>query len=257
MGRQMKRRIFSGSVCEQLVYNVPTGVKNVSTYDPEKPKRQRFKDEAERAKHREEISRRNHTRSFLENFCPGDIYSTLTFDDDWEIHTFQEAKIIRRNFIRTLQRACPEAVIFFYMGRGKGTHRIHFHMVSHGIPRELIDQKWKYGSVKRFSELRPHNYYDGVDYGADFTGLANYLFNHWTEEVGGHRWFQTQNARKPEREEPTEVRLTGGYSEKRPPVAPKGYRIVEIKTTKYGYLYCKYILIPPKETKTRPKGRAD
>lgn len=251
MARTMKCRIHSGAICEQLVYQLPDGVKNISEYDPEKVNRKRFKDEAERKHHSKEISRRSHIRNFHANFGPGDIYSTLTFADDWEVHTFADAKRIRRNFVRTLQRRYPDAVIFLYMGRGKGTDRIHFHMVTKGIPKHFIDEKWKYGSVKRFSELRAHNWYNNEDHGQDYTGLANYLFDHWTEEVGGHRWFQTSNAKKAEREKPTEVRIRGGYSEKRPPRAPKGYKLVEIRTTKYGYMYFKYVVIPPKYKRSK------
>ena len=249
--RTMKCRSFFGAICEQIVYQMSDGVKNIRGYDPEKVPRDRFKDEAERARHRMGISRRNHCRGFHANFGPGDLYSTLTFDDDWEVHTFEDAKRIRRNFVRVLQRRYPDAVIFLYMGRGKGTDRIHFHMVSKGIPKEFIDEKWKYGSVKRFTELRAHNWYNNVDHGQDYTGLANYLFDHWTEEVGGHHWFQTANAKKEERENPTEVRIAGGYSEKRPPRAPKGYKLVEVRTTQYGYMYFKYVVIPPKYV--RPK----
>lgn len=247
MGKTMKRRFFSGAVCEQIVYNMPNNVRDIRNYDPEKKSRERFKDAEARAKHREEISRRTHIRNFNENFDSSAIYSTLTFDNDWEVHTFEEAKRIRKNYVRSLQRLFPDAVIFLYMGRGKGTDRIHFHMVSKGIPKEVLSEKWKYGSVKRFSNLREHNYYDGKDCGQDYTGLANYLFDHWTEEVGGHRWFQTKNARKPEKEDPTEVRITGGYSEERPPVAPKGYKLVECKTTKYGYMYFKYVAVTQKQ----------
>lgn len=245
--KSMKRRIFSGRICEQIVYNVPDGVRNPKAYDPEKPQRRRFKDEMERAKHREEISRRTFVRMVNENFAPGDIYSTLTFNNDWEVHTFEEARRIRSNFVRTLQRVYPEAVICAVMGRGKSTSRIHFHLLTKGIPEEFLSQKWKYGEVKRFQELREHNWYDGIDCGADYSGLANYMFDHWTSEQGGHRWFMTKNARKPNKEEPTEVRITGGYSKKRPPVAPKGYKLVETKTTKYGYLYFKYVVVPPKD----------
>lgn len=261
--KTMKRRIFAGNTCEQLVYNVPSGFRNPKAYDPEKPGRKRFKDEAERAKHREDISRRTFVRNVNENFAPGDLYITLTFSDEWEVHTFDDARRIRRNFVRVLQRAYPEAVICAVMGRGKSTQRIHFHLLTKGLPEELIADKWKYGNVLRFVKLREHNWYDGVDYGADFTGLANYMFNHWTEEQGGHRWFLTKNAKQPEKEDPTEVRVTGGYSEKRPPVAPKGYKLVEVKTTRYGYLYFKYVVVPPKDPrqsaakKDRGKDRLD
>lgn len=261
--RTMKRRIFAGNICEQLVYNVPDGIRNLKGYDPEKPQRKRFKDESDRAKHREKISRRTFIRNVNENFAPGDLYVTLTFDNDWEVHTFEDARRVRKNYIRTLQRACPEAVIFAVMGRGKSTERIHFHMMIKGVPEEIISNKWKYGKVKRVVQLRTHNWYDGVDHGADYTGLASYMFDHWTEEQGGHRWFQTKNARLPEKEEPTEVRITGGYSENRPPVPPKGYKLVSVKTTPYGYLYFKYVVVPPKDPcrsaakKDRTRGRPD
>lgn len=244
--RRMKRRIFAGAVCEQIIYNVPDGVRDVQGFEPERKIRQRFRDEKERAEFLREISRRLHFRSFSANFSTTSIYSTLTFDDDHEVHTFKEAKRIRHNFRRVLERAYPEAVFFIYMGRGKSTSRIHFHMVSEGIPKEFIKSKWKYGDVVRFSNLRKHNYYDGVDHGQDYTGLANYLFNHWTEEVGGHRWFQTKNARKPEREKAKEVAQRKKYSAQRPPRAPEGYKLVEAKETPYGYQYFKYIWMPPK-----------
>lgn len=248
----MKRRIFSGAVCEQYVYNVPANVRNIKDYEP----RPRFKDEEERTKHREDIAKRNHARSFNNQFSPSSLYSTLTFDDDCELHTFPEAKRVARNFLRVLQYAYPNAVAYLYMGQGKTTHRIHFHMVSEGIPEEFIAAKWKYGSIKRISHLREHNYYDGVDHGRDYTGLANYLFEHWTPEQGGHHYMRIGKIRKPEKEDPTEVKIHGGYSEKHPPQAPKGYKLVEIKATKYGYWYFKYVVEPPKDPRRSGGGKA-
>ena len=255
--KTMKSRIFSGAVCEQIVYNVLDRVRDPKDFDPEKPPRIRFKTEEDRKKHKEEISRKTFIRNVNENMQPGDLYSTLTFDNDWEVHTFEDARRIRRNYVNCLKRAYPDAVIFAVMGRGKSTQRIHFHLLSHGVPQGVLEEKWKYGSVKRVVKLREHNWYDGVDCGADYTGIANYMFDHWTEEQGGHRWFQTKNARKPEREEPTEVKIHGGYSEKRPPVAPKGYKLVETKSTPYGYLYYKYVVVPSKpQRKRRKKDRS-
>ena len=249
--KTMKKRIFSGAICEQLVYNVPNGVKDLKSYDPEKPRRKRFKDLAEYEEFKQKISLRNFIRLVHANFEAGDTVSTLTFDNEWEVHTFEDAKRIRSNFVRALQRKYPDAVIFLVMGRGRGTSRIHFHMISKGVPEEFIKEKWKYGKVVRIEGLRAHNWYENKDHGPDFTGLCKYLFGHWTEEQGGHHWFQTKNAKKPEEEKPTEVRVTGGYSEKRPPVAPKGYTLVETKTTKYGFLYFKYVAIPQKEPRRK------
>lgn len=243
----MKRRSFAGAVCEQIVYLVPEKVADKKSYEP----RPRFKDEEERERFLIGISRRKHASAFNANFSTSSLYSTLTFDDEHEVHTFADAKRIRNNYVRCLKRAYPDAVIFFYLGRGKSTHRIHCHMVSEGIPKEVIDEKWKYGSIKRISSLRSNCKYDGVDHGQDYTGLANYLFDHWTEEVGGHRWFMTKNAKKPEREDPTEVRIRGGYSEHRPPRAPKGYVLVESKANRYGYLYFKYVADPKRGKRRR------
>lgn len=246
MGQQMKKRRFYGTICEQQVYTVPDGIRVAEQYDPEKQKKERFENPESYRKFKLEISRRNHNRLFHANFSPTSLYSTLTFDDDWEVHTFEEAKKIRRSYIGMLKRKYPEAVIFLYMGRGKGTNRIHFHMVSEGVPEEFIITKWKYGRIRHIAHLRENCWYEGVNRGQDYSGLANYLFNHWTEEVGGHRWFMTKNARKPEVEDPTPVRVSGGYSAKRPPRAPKGYTLVEIEATNYGYWCFKYIVLPKK-----------
>lgn len=251
MSRTMIRRIDAGEMLEQIVYNVPDRVRNVAAFDPEKPKRERFQTPEEYERHKVNISRRNHLRWFQENFGPTSFYSTLTFDDEHEVHTFREAKQIRANIRRVLQYACPDAVFFIYMGRGKSTDRIHFHMVSDGLDPQLIAEKWKYGSIKKIKKLRAHNFYNGVDHGADYTGLANYCFDHWTQEVGGHRWMMTKNARRPEIEEPEDAEDT--YGENNPPEAPEGYHLVEVETTKYGYMRFKFMHIEKKrEQKKKP-----
>lgn len=248
--RRVKRRTFSGVVCEQEVFSVSDRLQDIRKAEP----RQRFKTPEEREQHRINISRRKHARAFNENFSPRSLYSTLTFDVEHECHEYRDVKRIRDLFARRMRYAYPEAVIFIYVGRGKTTQRFHIHMVSDGLPKEFIESKWEFGSVLRIENLREHNYYDGIDHGQDYTGLANYLFDHWTPEQGGHRWKQTRNARKPDREEPTEIKRE--YSETKPPRAPKGYILVETKSTKYGYLYFKYVLEPPKRTrKRRPTAR--
>jgi len=210
---------------------------------------QRFKTDEERARHRLGMSRRHHARIFNTNFSPQSLYTTLTLDNENEVHTFSEARQIRDRFIRRLKYGNPDAQIIFYIGRGKGTSRIHFHMVSNGISEETIRAKWRAGGVMRVERLREHNYYNNVDHGQDYTGLANYLFDHWTPEQGGHRWKQTKNVRQPEREAPTIIKRE--YSESSPPRAPKGYKLVECKKNNFGYLYYKYV----KETEPQPHAR--
>lgn len=235
---RVKRRVFSGAVCEQILYN--TGER--ADLKTAKPKRPRFLSEEEREQHKLGISRRKHARTFNASFAPGDIYCTLTFDDENEVHEFQDAKRLRANYMRRLHRACPEARIRIYMGRGKNTHRIHMHMVCHGVPEDVIRDKWGYGDVKHLVSLREHNYYNKVDYGADYTGLANYLFDHWTAEQGGQRWAQTRNMLEPQAEPAREA--VREYDEDHPPVAPKGYTYVECQRTVYGYWVFKYVKMP-------------
>lgn len=244
--KRVKRRIFSGVVCEQVVYNVSDRA-DIKRSEP----RPRFKDEAEREQHKTGISRRKFARIVNENFSPTSYYSTLTFADDCEVHTFGEARRIRNNYARRLQRAFPDARFVIVMGRGKTTSRIHFHMLSDGIPEEVIGEKWNEGSVIHVRQLREHNYYDGIDYGQDYTGLANYLFDHWTPEQGGHRWKGTRNLRQPEHEEAKIALRT--YTENKPPIAPKGYKLVETHTTKWGYILYKYVIEPPKPKRQKKK----
>lgn len=239
----IKTRTFSGVVCEQEVFHISERANPSKATAPQI----RFKTDEEREQHKILISKRRHARLVNENFSPSSLYSTLTFDDENEVHTFKEARRIRDLYVRRLKYACPDAVIYIYMGRGKNTSRIHLHMLSEGVPEEKIREQWHYGEVVSVTHLREHNYYDGVDYGRDYTGLANYLFDHWTKEQGGHRWKATRNARKPHKEEPAVAKRE--YSEQKPPRAPKGYVLVEVRATKYGYLYFKYVKKPEKNNR--------
>jgi hypothetical protein len=250
--KRVKVRIDMGCVCEQYVYSVPERC-DIRTAKPRKP---RFKTEEERAEHRRKMAWRDHARKVNENFQPGDLYATLTFDDEHEVHTFAEAKRIRDNYIRRLQRLNPECVVFAYLGRGKGTSRIHMHILAKGLTEEQIGRKWGLGSVIHVRPLREHNYYkqpDGSkkDFGADFTGLANYLIGHWTPEQGGHRYKCTRNARVPQPEKPKEVKRD--YSAKHPPRAPRGYELVACEGNQYGYWWFKYVRKPQPKPVGRPR----
>ena len=243
--QRVKRRTFSGVVCEQEVFSVPNRTINMEKAEP----RLRFKTDAERELHKIGISRRKHARLVNENFGPTSLYSTLTLDNESEVHTFAEARRIRDLYVRRLKYHAPEAKLTIYMGRGKATQRIHFHMLSEGLPEAHIRSQWGLGGVLRIDNLREHNYYNGVDHGRDYTSIANYLFDHWTPEQGGHRWKQTKNMKKPEREEAKVAKRN--YTENRPPRPPKGYVLVESKATKFGYLYFKYVLAPPKKERRK------
>ena len=240
--KRVKRSVFAGAVCEQIVYTVADNTVNLKKSKP-KP---RFKSDEERERHKTEIARRHHAQLVNNTFREGiSLYSTLTFDDEYEVHTFSDARRIRAAFVRRLRRRFPDAKLMVYMGRGKGTRRIHFHMISDGVPEEIIREQWIYGEIVDIDKLREHNTYNGEDYGADFTGLANYLFNHWKPEQGGHRYYRTRNIEAPEKERVNLI--IRDYSVDKPPRAPKGYKLVEIESNEFGYLYFKYVKIPEGE----------
>lgn len=235
--KRVKKKIYSGTVCEQLVYSVSDRA------DVKKAKpRERFPDEESRAAHRDKIARLRFQRLINANHGPSSLYSTLTFDTAHELHSFEDAKRIRTIWRKTLQKEYPKALIVIVIGRGENTSRIHFHMITRGIPAEAIRRLWAYGEIVECKPLRRHNRYKGVDHGTDYTGLANYLFDHWTPEQGGHRYMATRNHKKPDTETPVEVKRD--YTEERAPVAPRGYKLVEAISTPFGYIYYKYILDP-------------
>lgn len=246
--RLVSRKTYAGTVCYQEVYMVSDRVRDVRSAQPP---RQRFADENERAEHRTKMARKHHAQLVNANFTPRSYYSTLTFDDEHEVHTFDEARRIRNAYRRRLRTAYPDAVIFLYMGRGKTTSRIHFHMISDGVPSEEIVRMWEYGSIKDCETLRENCVYDHKDHGTDYTGLANYLFDHWTPEQGGHHYSATRNARQPEQEDAEEVKVL--CNEDNPPKPPRGYTLVEAHSTRFAYISYKFVKLPPKRRPGRPR----
>ncbi len=254
MVKRHKRRKFSGRVCEQIVYKVAGGT------DPKtsRPKKPRFQSQEEREEFNTRISAAKFAALVNANFGPTSYYSTLTLDQEHEVHTAQEMRRIRDNFYRRMVYRYPEAKIVIVYGRGKSTNRFHLHLITDGIPADELGRLWGLGSVIDCKPLRKHNYYldengNKIDHGQDYTGLANYLFDHWTPEQGGHRWKQTKNARRPDIENAKPVRRA--YSESRPPAAPKGYILVETRGNAFGYLYYKYIKCPDKPETNKNENR--
>lgn len=230
------RSVISGVVLEKEVYTKKYN--RVTTAEP----RPRFENEEDRRSFNERISRQRHLRLVNENFSPSSWFVTLTFNRENEVHNYDELKKIRNNYKRQLKRKYPDAIIFMYMGRGRETKRLHMHMLVEGIPAEFILDKWRFGEITRIEHLRKHNKYGGIDRGQDYEGLANYLFDHWEPIQGQHRWMQTKNAKQPEREELIECNEF--YNTVNIPPAPKGYILIEIKFTKYGYFNYRYVIDP-------------
>lgn len=245
---RMKRVTVSGAVLEQEIFNVAPNTKNLRGAAP-KPAAERTEQEKEEYNLKQSLKR--FIRIVNHNFNSKSYYVTLTFDD---AHLPQDFKGVRRaldNYIRRLQYLFPHMIAVAVMGRGKRTKRFHLHCIIAGVDEKTICGKWSAGSVKRIEPLREHNYYNGVDHGQDFTALAIYLFDHWTEEQGkGKRWKQTKTVRQPERKRPTLPKRR--YSMDKPPITPKGYMLVEKRESNHylgGYLCFKYVKIPPPDEK--------
>lgn len=235
-----RAKVYAGKVLEEYVYTRRSGGKG--------PRKPRFASEEERKLHRDGISRRRNARLINANFGPSSYYSTLTFNKICEVHSAEECREERDRYWRRLRRKYPDAKIYMVYGQGKHTARYHIHMVSDGIPEEEIVKLWGRGEVVSCEHLRKHNYYkvngELVDYGEDYTGLANYLFDHWQGKFGGHRWKATKNCIIAE---PEEEEIKREYTLKKPPRAPKGYVMVEATQTPYNYLYFKFVKIEPAE----------
>lgn len=246
MIKRMKKRTFAGSLCQQVVWNSGRGPSI-------RPQRIRFKSEEERAEHSRQIARRKHKLKINNSFTTAGYWCTFTFSKENEVHTWDEARRERNNFRRRLTYKRPDAKVSLYMGRGKSTHRIHFHAFIEGLTEEEIRAAWKLGECVSISHLRAHNRSaDGRDLGAVFTAVANYAFDHWTAEQGGHYYSCTDNVQLPEEEEPTECKRE--YSPEHPPRAPKGYIYIGGYSTPYGYLLFEYIRIPNRKSLAAGSG---
>lgn len=234
---RMKKRIFAGDTCDQIVYCVGDRAADKTAAKP----RVRFKTEQEREEHRRGIARRRHVRLINANADPSWYFGTLTFDSEHECHEFEEAVRERDNFYKRVKRACPEAVLFLYLGRGKTTSRIHMHIICGRVDAETITGKWTCGTVKRMEHLREHvRSATGEDLGRDYTAVANYCFDHWTQEQSGKHYYKcSRNLGQPEEEEPTECKRE--YGPERPPRPPKGFRLAGIVWNKYGYICFHYV----------------
>ena len=234
MSVQVKTRSFAGAVCIQTVYQMPEGAR--ITKAPKREPRPRFKSDEEREEHKRRISRDHCAMLINANFSPSSYFHTLTFNNESEIYDFEDARTIRDKYWEKVRYRYPDAKMMLFMGRGKSTARIHFHMITEGVPPEVIRKLWIWGTVIRSSPLREHNKdsVTGKDHGRDY----------WTPEQGkGRRYKCTKNLQQPEREKPTVC--ARHYDAEHPPIPPKGYLYTgDCYITTYGYMRFRYIVDP-------------
>lgn len=239
---RVMRAIRSGAVLEKEVYCVPDGRKLTKKTEPPVDKEPLTTEE------KAEICRRKSERLFIRKvnstFTSRSYYVTLTYDDFNLPVEYSQAERNLDNFLRRLKRWQPELRYVAVTGYGQKSNRLHHHLIIDGnyIDTNKVLELWTAGSVKRIEPLRNHNYYNGIDYGEDYTALAIYLHRHSNAKPKGKRWKESRNIVSPVMEKPQEVKRE--INLERPPKAPKGYRYVGYYQSDFnqgGYISFKYV----------------
>lgn len=137
-------------------------------------------------------AKRNFRQLLNTNFGAGDYHISLTYDEDHHPPDDEKAMKELSNYEERLKRLYKKAGIEFKCmhvteyGHKRG--RIHHHLVvSGGVPREILEEKWGRGRAN-VDRLQPDKR-DGL------AALANYLTK--DHQGGRHRWGGTRNLKKP------------------------------------------------------------
>ena len=237
--KRVSQRIYAGETLDICIMHTCKG--DIGKKNP-RP-RERFKNQDERESFNNGRALRRCIRLVNENFTPAGYYITLTFDDENELYNFDDAKKVRTKLRRKLTENCNQDKFIIFMGRGRNTSRIHFHMIYEGKNLQFLLSNWKYGKVINCKHLRVNNIDPdtGQYIGRDYTGLVRYLWQHWTPEQGGQHCMHTRNLRQPTKEPAKEIKRT--YSPEKPPKEPKGYKYIKCTAnTQYGYQCFHYVI---------------
>lgn len=212
-----KKIIKSGPLHEEEIYK-SIRRRNLKCLSREKNRAE----SSEKQKALNEIrAKRRCRRMICANFTIGDWYLTLTF---LESLSEEEANRAMNNFLRRLNYWCkknnrPELKYIGCLEKGKQGKRWHGHIIIPFIPAEEVQKIWSKGENTgriRFESL----YSDG-----NYKKLAAYI----RKDVTGKKQLkQSRNLKKPQ----VEVKEAGPrdvarFLKGKPPVMPRGYRIVE------------------------------
>jgi hypothetical protein len=132
------------------------------------------------------------------NFGAGDLYITLTYDDE-HLPTSRKAALARMKAfwrkLRTARRAQGQELRYLYVTEHRhGEGRWHHHALLNatGDDFDLIRQLWTQGGVE-FQSIR-------IDRDRNYETLARYLCKEQRDKLGLRLWSTSRNLRKPERE---------------------------------------------------------
>ena len=185
------------------------------------------------------------------NFGVGDIYATLTYDDDHLPANRQEANATMKAFwrrYRAVRKAAGQELRYIYVTEHKhGDGRWHHHVLINATGEDyaLIRELWGQGNIE-FKSIR-------IDRDRNYETLARYFCKEQRDKVGQRLWSGSRSLRKPEREcyrVPNDTPLT-----------PPRRAAVLVDTgdvcTAYGHFrYIKYLPCGwPTERTARPKRR--
>lgn len=164
-------------------------------------------------------SKKKLTRLINSNFVPGDLFVTLTYDSEFYPADIEKADRDLENYFRRIKYALEKAGIkslkyVAVTGRGSKRGRIHHHFIVPAMGLEILRSRWKRGNVK----IKPLKNY------RDYTGLALYLYNHYTT---GKRWKQSHYLKRPK---PKKKIMKRHFCPDTRPHVPKGYRLIEENT---------------------------
>ena len=186
------------------------------------------------------------------NYRPGDLWVTVTYDDEHLPSSRKEADLRFSYFLRKLRaaRGKRSAPVVHWNAEHKHEHEDrlqhrrwhhHFFLNATGDDYEQIRQCWIYGSNIEIVPLV-------IDKDHSYEALARYMCKESKDRPGLRTWSYTRNAKHPETE-------TFPVPDDTPLQPPKGSTVYEeaSERTEYGsYRYVKYLAPNWRSGKRRP-----
>ena len=187
------------------------------------------------------------------NFGPGDLFVTLTFDDEHLPEDRSQVSAIFKKFRHEIQEIRKaqgqEAVIIWGFENVHDSGRWHVHLVINATGNDFVEilRCWPYGSDVEILRLQ-------VDREKNYESLARYMCKERRDRQGLRSWSCTRNCKRPE----VETRIVPDDADIS---APEDVMILEdaSKRTEWAeYHYIKYIAgepdrVPAKRTRRRRK----
>ncbi len=165
------------------------------------------------------------------NFGPGDLYITLTYEDDTPPSP-AKAKRELAKYIRRLREYSSKSGVtlkWIAVTEHRDGVRIHHHLILSGIGGDMARLLWqtepdpaRRGKRRKWAgHGRAPN--DTLDSSGDYEFLARYLGKE--DKQREHRWTGSRNLARPVVEEPREISRQAVTRAHNDPKAPRGYRL--------------------------------